>query len=317
MKDDHRLVIVAVATAVCVFLAGCAASGVKRKYEQLGKQESERYEQEQALLIAEIEQLTFEFADAALHQRLADNINQCGQDGECITQQNSQFIRDLERRYSQANFNEVFARCHNTCRSPAQLEYVAGISDLESRRTELSNRLDTAKRRHDKRLASLQVSFTEEYQRALEQNRQTAMAIAAGLQAAAYSMAQTSAAYQQSYTNYYPTSYGYSAARPSNRFTYYSGSLSGTTQQIGHFSYHNFSSGLSGTTQRIGNFQYHNFNNGMSGTTQRVGQFQYHNFNSGITGTTQNIGSFDYTNFSDGTRCTTQYIGSFAYTNCN
>lgn len=127
-------------------------------------------------------------------------------------------------------------------------------------------------------------------------------------------------------TNYYPITPSYqaynkrlntSSSYMGSGMTYYSGDISGTSQRIGPFTYHNLNSGLRGTSQDIGNVTYHNFNSGLSGTSQRIGNFRYHNFNSGASGATQSIGNFDYINFSDGTHCTTQYIGNTAYTNCN
>ena len=38
-------------------------------------------------------------------------------------------------------------------------------------------------------------------------------------------------------------------------------------------------SGLSGTSNTIGNYTYHNFNNGLSGTSNTIGGYTYHNFN--------------------------------------
>ena len=92
---------------------------------------------------------------------------------------------------------------------------------------------------------------------------------------------------------------------------YYNGDITGSTNKIGQFEYHNFSdrkgNRMNGSSNRIGNFEYHNFNdnsgNSYYGSTNQIGDNSYFNLNgtdgSSLYGTSSQIGGSSYSNYWD------------------
>jgi hypothetical protein len=316
-----------IAISMAFLVAGCATTAIKSKYKGLRKDEEIRHKAELARIQNDLEGKLVDPSSISLYIELNRKIDSCGESVQCIKETNENFIKLLRETYSEADFGELFALCHNTCETPRQLEFLAALKHNASLHKEIERLKSQEEQKHQNILQNLNKEFRREYALAKERDRLTAMAFAAGLQAAGESM-QRQAAYQRSMGygySYYPITPSYgtynrgiytSSSFMGSGMTFYSGDISGSSQRIGPFTYYNFDSGVSGSSQDIGNFTYYNFNAGLSGTSQRIGNFTYHNFNSGTFGTTQSIGNFDYTNFSDGTHCSTQYIGNTAYTNC-
>ena len=87
----------------------------------------------------------------------------------------------------------------------------------------------------------------------------------------------------------YPSS-NYNAPSSVFNTTTPSYSTSGTSNNIGGTTFHNFDN-VSGTSNQIGNTTFHNFSDGTTGTSNNIGGTTFHNF-SGNSGTSNNIGGY-------------------------
>lgn len=107
------------------------------------------------------------------------------------------------------------------------------------------------------------------------------------------------------------------------------GSVSGSSSEIGDFTYHNLSDSegrtFTGTTTEIGDFRYHSLTGSdgtaVQGSSTRIGDFTYHSFTrsdgTAINGTSTQVGDFTFHNFtaSDGSSVTgtTTRLGDFTF----
>jgi len=316
---------------LCGILTSCATAQVKAEYQKKIKHEEKRHQQ----AIDEIEKNKQEkvaLESIAIYKSYLLQKAKCGDNNQCQQKAGHEFVNILQTTYISSDVEFVLRLCHQKCSSPRQLEYLVAMNHNNKIENNLKKLVTDEQDSYKRNVKEIESWFNKEYALARIRDQQAARAFAAGMQSYATAMQQQQyynnqystgySGYSQPSYGYNPPSYGYNPSYVwSNNFgsnmTFYSGDISGTSQRIGSFVYHNFNNGLSGTSQRIGNFTYYNMNTGLSGTSQQIGSFTYHSFNSGISGTTQSIGSFDYTNFSDGTHCTSQNIGSSTYTNCN